>query len=64
MKRDDIIKLSNGQEAMIIRGDESELKNSYIVKLEDGELRVIDRETLTLAKDVSDIRGRHVNRRH
>ena len=48
---------------MIIRGDESELKNSYIVKLEDGELRVIDRETLTLAKDVSDIRGRHINRR-
>ncbi len=44
MKRDDIIKLSNGQEATIIRGDESELKNSYIVKLEDGELRVIDRE--------------------
>ena len=41
MKRDDIIKLSNGQEATIIRGDESELKNSYIVKLEDGELRVI-----------------------
>ena len=29
MKRDDIIKLSNGQEATIIRGDESELKNSY-----------------------------------
>ncbi|WFB95696.1 bacteriocin [Lactococcus lactis] len=50
MKKDEIIKLSDGQKATIVTGDESStLSNSYIVKLEDGELRVVDRKTLTLA---------------
>lgn len=50
MKKDEIIKLSDGQQATIIKGDEStNLQNIYIVKLEDGEIRVVDRKTLTLA---------------
>ncbi|MDG4983949.1 bacteriocin [Lactococcus lactis] len=62
MKRDDIITLSDGQTATIVRGDESDFKNVYIVQLDNGQTRVIDRETLTLAKGVSDIRGRHSRR--
>ncbi len=50
MKKDEIIELSDGQTATIITGDESSiLNNSYIVKLENGEVRVVDRKTLTLA---------------
>ena len=49
MKKDEIITLSDGQKATILRGDESELNNSYIVKLENDERRVVDRKTLTLA---------------
>ncbi|HCN74396.1 bacteriocin [Pseudolactococcus plantarum] len=50
MKKDDIITLSNGQKATIIRGDESYLANSYVVQLEDGQLRMVDKKTLTLAR--------------
>lgn len=50
MKKDEIIKLSDGQIATVVRGDESILINSYIVELENGGLRVVDRETLTLAR--------------
>lgn len=49
LKKDDIIKLSDGQTATIIKGDESDYKNCYIVQLEDGQIRVVDRKTLTLA---------------
>ncbi|WP_406835080.1 bacteriocin [Lactococcus lactis] len=63
MKKDDIIKLSDGQTAAIVRGDESDFKNAYIVMLKDKQLRVVDRKTLTLANGVSDIRGRHVSRK-
>ncbi|MDG4968944.1 bacteriocin [Lactococcus lactis] len=49
MRRNETIKLADGQEATIIRGDESALVNSYIVQLDSGELRVIDKKTLTLA---------------
>ena len=50
MKKDEIIELSDGQTATIITGDKSSiLNNSYIVKLENGEVRVVDRKTLTLA---------------
>lgn len=49
-KKDDIITLSDGQKATVITGEESAaLNNSYIVRLEDDELRVVDRKTLTLA---------------
>ena len=50
MKKDDIITLSNGQKATIISGDESYLANSYVVQLEDGQLRMVDKKTLTLAR--------------
>ena len=50
MNKDELISLSNGQTATVIKGDESNLTHSYIVKLEDGKLRVIDRETHTLAR--------------
>lgn len=54
-KKDDIIRLSNGQEATIIKGDESNYKNIYIVRLEDKEIRVIDKETLTLTSAITNI---------
>lgn len=59
MKRDEIVKLSDGQKATIIKGDESDLKNSYIVMLEDGQKRVVDRKTLTLAESAGAIKGKH-----
>lgn len=49
MKKDEIIKLSDGQTATIITGDESSnFNNIYVVELEDGQRRVIDRKTLSL----------------
>jgi hypothetical protein len=63
MKSTDTIKLSDGQTATIIRGEESEFKNIYIVQLQNKQIRVVDKKTLTLAHGVSDIRGRHANRR-
>ncbi|MCW2280964.1 bacteriocin [Lactococcus lactis] len=51
MKKDEIITLSNGQNAKIITGSESKVFNNiYIVKLEDGQVRVVDRKTLTLVR--------------
>lgn len=51
MRKDEIITLSDGQTATIITGDESNVFNNiYIVKLEDGQVRVVDRKTLTLAR--------------
>ena len=50
MKQGDTIKLSNGEKAIITMGDEnSNFNNIYVVRLKNGELRVIDRKTLTLA---------------
>lgn len=50
MKQGDTIKLSNGEIATVTMGDENEnFKNIYVVRLEDGDLRVVDRKTLTLA---------------
>ncbi|WP_407350137.1 bacteriocin [Lactococcus garvieae] len=50
MKQGDIITLSDGQQATIAVGDESDnFKNIYVVRLENGDLRVVDRKTLTLA---------------
>ncbi|MBR3138909.1 bacteriocin [Lactococcus piscium] len=50
MNRDDVITLSDGQTATVIRGDESYLKNSYVVLLNDGQSRVVDKKTLTLVR--------------
>ncbi|WP_406834992.1 bacteriocin [Lactococcus lactis] len=50
MIKDKTIMLSNHQTATIVKGDEAGFKNCYIVLLEAGELRVVDRETLTLAE--------------
>lgn len=59
MKRDDIITLSDGQTAKIIKGDESEYQNCYIVELENGQKRVVDRETLTIATMANNHPYRH-----
>ena len=49
MKQDDIITLSDGQKATVTMGDENpNFNNIYVVRLEDGERRVVDRKTLTL----------------
>ncbi|WKB48939.1 bacteriocin [Lactococcus lactis subsp. lactis] len=51
MKKDDVIKLSDGQTATIVTSDESTtLQNCYIVRLENEDIRVVDRKTLTLAE--------------
>lgn len=59
VKKDEVIKLSDGQKATIVKGDESDYKNCYIVQLEDGQIRVVDRKTLTLAKSAGDTKGKH-----
>ena len=65
MKKDEIIKLSNGQKATVVKGDESNtLNNTYIVQLEDGQLRVVDRKTLTLAEALGNSNSRHSYYRH
>ena len=48
-ERGDIITLSNGQKATIVTADTDKFKNIIIVELEDHDVRVVDRETLTLA---------------
>ena len=55
MNRDDVITLSDGQTATVIRGDESYLKNSYVVLLNDGQSRVVDKKTLTLVRTKENI---------
>lgn len=50
MKQGDTIKLANGEKATITVGEESSnFNNIYVVRLENGDLRVVDRKTLTLA---------------
>ena len=50
MKQGDTIKLSNGEKATVTVGEENDgFKNIYVVRLENGDLRVVDRKTLTLA---------------
>jgi hypothetical protein len=49
MEKGEIITLSNGEKATIIVGNESNnFNNIYVVKLENGEHRVVDRVTLLL----------------
>lgn len=44
-EKDDVIKLSDGQIATIVTGDESTtLQNCYIVRLENEDIRVVDRK--------------------
>ncbi|WP_285023468.1 bacteriocin [Lactococcus garvieae] len=50
MKQGDIITLSDGQQATVTMGDENKnFNNIYVVRLESGERRVVDRKTLSLA---------------
>lgn len=59
MKKGKLIKLSDGQKATLLAGDESVVfKNCYVVQLEDGATGVVDRKTLTLAKHQPDSRNR------
>lgn len=54
IKKDDTITLSTGEKATVTVGDESTFFNNiYVVKLENGECRVVDRKTLTLASNRS-----------
>ncbi|MCJ1968547.1 bacteriocin [Pseudolactococcus carnosus] len=58
MNKDDVITLSDGQTATIIKDTRPSIKgidnkyynNIYIVQLENGQIRVVDKKTLTLAK--------------
>ncbi|WP_240664917.1 bacteriocin [Lactococcus lactis] len=50
MKTGDKITLSNGEQAIVVSGDINLYKNALIVELENHDVRVVDRETLTLAK--------------
>lgn len=60
MVKDKMIVLSNNQTATIVKGEESGFKNSYIIRLENGELRVIDQETLTLAETLRNSCNRRI----
>lgn len=42
MKKGDIIILADGQKATVIFGDESNYQHSCIVKLENGQLKVVE----------------------
>ena len=50
MKTGDKITLSNGEQAIVVSGDINLYKYALIVELENHDVRVVDRETLTLAK--------------
>lgn len=52
MKQGDVITLSNGEKATVTVGDESpNFNNIYVVRLKNGDYRVIDCKTLTLASN-------------
>lgn len=49
VNKGEVITLSNGDKATVIVGAESDkFNNIYVVELEDGERRVVDRKTLNL----------------
>ncbi|MCO0817560.1 bacteriocin [Lactococcus lactis] len=50
MKTGDKITLSNGEQATVVSGDINPYKYALVVELENHDVRVVDRETLTLAK--------------
>lgn len=53
IKKDDIITLSNGEKATVTVGSENpNFNNIYVVRLENGDRRVVDRKTLTLASNL------------
>jgi len=53
IKKGDVITLSNGKKAIVIAGDENaNFKNIYVIRLDSGERRVIDRKTLTLVSNM------------
>lgn len=50
VNKDDIITLSNGEDSIVIMWDENpNFNNIYVVQLSNGQRRVVDRKTLTLA---------------
>ena len=50
MKTGGKITLSNEEQAIVVSGDINLYKYALIVELENHDVRVVDRETLTLAK--------------
>ena len=48
MKKGDIIILADGQKATVIFGDESNYQRSCIVKLENGQLKVVEEKNISL----------------
>ena len=50
MKTGDKITLSIGEQAKLVSGDNNLYKYALVVALENHDVRVVDRETLTLAK--------------
>ena len=50
MKTGDKITLSNGEQAIVVSGDINLYKYALVFELENHDVRVVDRETLTLAK--------------
>ncbi|MFQ6367439.1 bacteriocin [Lactococcus lactis] len=60
MKTGDKITLSNGEQAKVVSGDINLYKNALIVELDNHDVRMVDRETLTLARSNShDNLGNH-----
>ena len=50
MKKGDIIILSNGKKAKIVNADINKYKNILIVEMENQDIRVVDRESLSLVR--------------
>ncbi|RZI49078.1 bacteriocin [Lactococcus kimchii] len=54
MKKYDVIKTVSGENAVIIFGEESNYKHCCIIKLENGQLEVIDNKSITLIEVFDD----------
>ncbi|KST92910.1 hypothetical protein KF134_0102 [Lactococcus lactis subsp. lactis] len=49
MKKGDVIILSDGNKATVIFGNESDYQYSCIVKLENGQLKVVEEKNLSFS---------------
>lgn len=58
MDKTEEIKLANGQKAVLIKNTKAKYNNIFIVQL-DGVLRVVDKETKSLAETLGVTHNKH-----
>ena len=44
LKKDDLIKLKDGRKAVVIYGHESDYEHCCIIKLDNGQVKVVDKK--------------------